>query len=639
MTDAKQKATLAAAIGGTLVVGLIGGIAIGANAGSGAGPDTPGDDDTVVAATDPEFVELVAGRVDAAEDCDDLLAWYVDRGQDLVGPYGWGSGDVIYDDVPVPSEVPDSGDASEDTGSSRPDEGQGSSDTGTNVQETGVDEPDVVKTDGDILVRIEDDDDLTVWDVAGSDPERVGTLELDDIANPELLLVGDQVIVVGSDQESADDDRYYGQGLDSRMITVDISDPAQPEVGQTTTYDGQITAARQYDDTVRLVLAASLPDLDFVEPGVFRDHDSAQERNEQVVADSELSDWLPQVATDGGDPESVVDCADIALPTDDDAGLGTLAILGFDASTTTDPADWSTAGIATTSSITYSSTDALYLADPGSSWGGTWDGSGGGDDGSTRLYEFVLDETSSRLTAVGEVDGRVVDRWSMDEVDGTLRVAVNPSSQTGAFNSVVVFETDDDRLQEIGRVDHLGPDEEIQSVRWYDDQAIVVTFRQTDPFYVVDLADPTDPSLLGELKIPGFSSYLHPIGGDQLIGVGAHGTDTGLTGKAQAALFDISDVSDPTRLSTVKYAAGTVANAGNDPRQFTWLGDRQTAVTVITEDGRTGLVSVLKVDGDTLAERSIEADYGSDVADLRVVPLPDDRVLLMTGSGVEELDL
>lgn len=640
MHVSRRHAAVAAALGGTLGVGMIAGVAIGINiTGSSASDPDPTKPDS-----DPQYVALAGGELRAPEDCDDLLAWYVDLGEDRVGPYGWGGGPVIYDEGgPVPTDAPD---ASEDGGAtspdsgSDPDKGQGSSDTGTNVQEIGVDEPDVVKTNGDILARIEDEDTLTVWDVTGAEPVRTGSLELDDLAEPELLLVGDRVFAIGGDAESEPDydEYYYGDyagGLGGRMVAVDLSDPTSPEVLQTTTYDAPIEAARQHGDVVRLQFASDLPDLDFVEPGVFRDEESALERNRKIVAQSELGDWLPHVSVDGGEQRQLVGCEDVAVPQDDDAGLGTLTLAGFDGTGDLDPQTWSTTGVATESTITYASEHSLYLADPGTSWS-SWDSSG--DYGSTRLYQFDLSGTEATFSAAGEVDGRVMDRWSMDSVDGGLRVAVNPTEETGDFNSVVTFEQTGDTLTESGRVDHLGPGEEIQSVRWYDDLAIVVTFRQTDPFYVVGLADPRDPKLLGELKIPGFSSYLHPIGDDRLIGVGAHGTADGLTGRAQAALFDISDLTDPARLSTIKYRAGSIAGAGTDPRQFTWLGDEQTALTVIT-DNRTGLVSVLKVDGDRLVKRNVEVDYGSDVADIRTVPLPDGRVLLVTGSDVQAFDL
>ena len=131
--------------------------------------------------------------------------------------------------------------------------------------------------------------------------------------------------------------------------------------------------------------------------------------------------------------------------------------------------------------------------------------------GRSRLYAFALADDTATYVASGVVDGVIADRWSMDEHDGVLRVAVGPSQETGNFNSVVTLREDGDDLVEVGRVDELGVDEQIKSVRWFDDLAIVVTFRQVDPLYAGRPdATRTHPRLLGELKIPGFSEYLHP---------------------------------------------------------------------------------------------------------------------------------
>ena len=223
-----------------------------------------------------------------------------------------------------------------------------------------------------------------------------------------------------------------------------------------------------------------------------------------------------------------------------------------------------------------------------------------------------------------------------------LRVAVGPTMRTGNFNSIVTLSQEGSDLVEVGRVDKLGVGEEIKSMRWFDDLAVMVTFRQTDPFYAVDLTDPFDPELLGELKIPGFSSYLHPIDGDLMIGMGsAADPSTGVTTGAKASLFDISDLTAPRELDSVSYPVGTTAQAALDPRQFTWLPDRRTALTVIAEgyDGVTGYVSVLRVGDGGVTNELVEVEYGVEVADVRIVPLPDGRVVLVTGDAVSFFDV
>ena len=258
-------------------------------------------------------------------------------------------------------------------------------------------------------------------------------------------------------------------------------------------------------------------------------------------------------------------------------------------------------------------------------------------DGTSELHEFVLDGTGATYTASGEVDGAIRDRWSMDEHDGVLRVAVGPTVETGNWSSIVVLEdTGDGRLDEVGRVDRIGPREDIEAVRWFGDLALVVTFRQVDPLYTVDLADPADPQVVGELKIPGFSAYLHPLGPHRLLGVGEGPVPTRRGGEswgAQAGLFDLADLAEPRRLDVESWAPGTRHVAATDPRAFTWLPGSRTALSVLTRGwgARTGWVSVVRLRDGVISQELVEVEHGSDVERVRLVRLPDTRVLLVTG--------
>ena len=212
--------------------------------------------------------------------------------------------------------------------------------------------------------------------------------------------------------------------------------------------------------------------------------------------------------------------------------------------------------MATSSPTSYFSTDRFYLAGAAPSLM-MWDcfdcRMGPTMSGTTPIFAFALDGLDATYVASGEVEGTIADRWSMDAVDGSLRVAVGASSETGNFNSVITLREDGAELVEEGRVDRLGIDEQIKSVRWFDDLAIVVTFRQTDPLYAIDLSDPAAPELLGELKIPGYSEYLHPLGEHRLIGMGQDASMRGMVRGAQAALFDVTDLTDPRQLDVVRY--------------------------------------------------------------------------------------
>ena len=236
------------------------------------------------------------------------------------------------------------------------------------------------------------------------------------------------------------------------------------------------------------------------------------------MRDTTLADWVPTV-----DGEPLVDCDDVAVPDDEEVSLGTTTVVAFDPAVADRPDhDGGRDGLRHVVLLDRPLLPRRRRAAVGRA-GATASTAGSAPaapTGTTPLFAFALDGTDTTYVASGEVEGTIADRWSMDAVGGSLRVAVGPSSETGNFNSVLTLREDGSDLVEDGRVDDLGIDEQIKSVRWFDDLAIVVTFRQTDPLYAVDLSDPADPRLLGELKIPGFSEYLHPLGEHRLIGMG-----------------------------------------------------------------------------------------------------------------------
>ncbi|WGX95916.1 beta-propeller domain-containing protein [Nocardioides sp. L-11A] len=634
----------ATALAGAFVVGNLTGGPGGPGGGPGAGPAGP---DRL-----PRHVAFQAD-LEAAASCDDLLASYVRRGLDVVGPWGWGGGGPLYaqgmrsdlmDGLQRNLPVPQADFATGTAASAPQTERQTNSETGTNVQEEGVDEPDTVKTDGSLMV-VERNDRLDVYDVTGSSTAKLSSVDLPGIDAPEILLTGDTVVAIGDVKGPTGRTGIRG----TRVLTVSLADPAAPEVVDDVRYDAARFSARQHGDTVRLVLANGLPDLDFVQPTGKRSPDEALAHNRQAVEDSTLADWLPTVSVDDGAAAQLLDCRDVALPSDDLA-LGTTSVVGFDAD---DAGTLDAIGLAGLTDIAYESADHLYLASAGGGWGCLdWCATPAdalrslvprGTGGTSYLFDFALDGTRATHVASGEVEGAIRDRWSLDEAGGVLRVAVGPTSETGNFSSVLTLEQQGQDLVERGRLDGLGRNEEIQSVRWFDDLAIVVTFRRIDPLYAVDLTDTAAPRLLSELKIPGFSSYLHPLGRARLIGVGEgpQGPEGQGGWGAQVGLFDVRDTRQVTRLDVLGYGRRTEALAGRDPRAFTWLPAQRTVLTVVQKQGRrrVGYVSVLKLAGGRLHERRVQVEYGADVDRVRTVPLPDGRVVLVTGEDAQFFEL
>lgn len=598
---------------GTSLAAAVGvGYALGSEPGSPGRPSAPP-------------IALANSDLGVAADCADLLASYVDRALEQVGPYGWGSGAVQFglggSDAGVASE-----DARADVSTSR----STSNESGTNVQEVGVDESDVVKVAGSLLLRLRDGE-LLAYDVAGDEPRLLSSTKIDDargtsawVGDPggELVFVDGRAVVTGTSDD----------GLSTTVTTVDLADPTSPTVVDATTIRGRASAVRLHGDVVRVVLQNGLPELDFSFPAGAFGQLRARLRNRALVRGTTLADWLPTV-----DGTPLVDCTDVAIPEDDEIALGTTTVLAVDP---TDPAARTTTAVAVDSDLSYFSTDRFYLAAAAPQWG--WVDcmdcriAGPVSSGTTPLFAFALDGADMTHVASGEVEGTIADRWSMDAVGGSLRIAVGPSSETGDFNSVVTLREDGSDLVEGGRVDRLGVDEQIKSVRWFDDLAIVVTFRQTDPLYAVDLSDPAAPVLLGELKIPGFSEYLHPLGEHRLLGMGQDASLQGVTRGAQAALFDVTDLTAPRQLDVVRYAKNTQAGAGVDPRQFTWLPEQRVALTVVSQGwtGTTGWVSVLSLADGSMTNRMVEVEHGTDVADVRLVPLASGKVALVTGDDV-----
>ncbi len=161
----------------------------------------------------------------------------------------------------------------------------------------------------------------------------------------------------------------------------------------------------------------------------------------------------------------------------------------------------------------------------------------------TGVVAFDVDADGGAPTveagATGSVPGHPLDQFSMSEHDGEFRIATTVSGAMGgdSENDLYVL---DDSLDRVGAVQGMGITERIYSVRYVGDEAYVVTFRRVDPFHVVDLSDPEDPTVEGELKLPGFSSYLHPLSEDRVLGIGEE------DGKVKLVVFDVSDPEDPT---------------------------------------------------------------------------------------------
>lgn len=586
-----------------------------------------------------------AAELPAFTGCAELLGWYVDAALPHVGPWGlgptWGA---LFLQGRTPLVDLDARATAEPAAG--PGDAVSNGATGTNVQEPGVDEPDVAKTDGTIVAHLRGQR-LVLTDVSGR-PRARGELNLPrSLAGAELLWTGDRLVVVGrsgprwgrpvplgSDAAPgpgrlmSDLPVPWGGEAETRVLVVDVTDPDAPHLERDTTFTGTLLEARQHDDVVRLVLSTTTPAIDFVHPRRGRTAREATRENRRRVRQSRIEDWLP-TATDDGAVSPLVACEAVRHPSVGPRGkasYGTVTVVGF---TATEPGTRAAAAVTTSTQTVYSSADRLYLALPRRR--------------GTAVHAFALDGLDTTYVASGRVAGTVVDRWSMDEYDGHLRVAtaLGPSSWNPRENAVVVLEERDGALLEVGRVAGLGVRERIQSVRWFDDVAVVVTFRQVDPLYTLDLSRPGSPRLVGELKVPGFSSYLHPLGDGLLLGLGQDAGPRGRTRGGQASVFDLSHLADPRRVSTLTTGRHSEFAAGWDPRSLTYLPGRRLALAVLEDWARGRRLVGLAVAADGgLSRTPHDVPLSRRGGAVRSLPLDDEgRVAVVTGGRVVVLDL
>ncbi|MDR1735518.1 MAG: beta-propeller domain-containing protein [Oscillospiraceae bacterium] len=214
----------------------------------------------------------------------------------------------------------------------------------------------------------------------------------------------------------------------------------------------------------------------------------------------------------------------------------------------------------------YMSAENLYVAS------NKWDSKTGRE--LTQVYRFAIDGASISFAADGAFEGSLLNQYSMDEYNGVFRAATTSWGQGNYVNTL-----DAQTLKPLGRTEALAPDEQIKSVRFMGDIGYVVTFRQTDPLFAIDLSDPSKPAILGQLKIPGFSTYLHPVADGLLIGFGRNVIETyvDLPGGGRevvgtldvglkVSLFDVSDPTDPKEIDVLALGRNTHSSACDNPR-------------------------------------------------------------------------
>lgn len=447
--------------------------------------------------------------------------------------------------------------------------------TTTNVQEEGVDELDIVKTDGNYLYVAQDRALHIVQSWPIEDTTKLATLELDGWVRG-LFLKDDKVVVFHN--PTPDPDMKWG----TRASVIDVSDRAHPVIEREIDVEGWMADARMIDDDVYLIFnhylelpsalwnlldgRVELDEIDWDKEGeAFERHIEDLKAKARVklrphvdrIANSmDLSDFLPswrdqEIGEDAADKELMHGCTSLYRP----HGIGqhgAMSVVNLDL----DNGDLNAEGLLSTGWQLYASKTNLYVAQSSRWWWwGGWD-----RELETHIHKFELESDGKpQYVASGEVRGWAYDQFAFSEHDGYLRVAttdqdwwwgwwaVEDEDGDEPANNMFVLEDDGlGTLEVVGELGGIAPNERIYATRFFGDHAFMVTFRQVDPLYTIDLKNPKKPAVIGELKLPGYSAYLHPMGDDHLLAVGMDGDDEGrLTGLA-FNIFDVSDLKSPT---------------------------------------------------------------------------------------------
>ncbi|MEO3769086.1 beta-propeller domain-containing protein [Micromonospora sp. B9E7] len=554
-------------------------------------------------------------RLVAFDSCPEALRQLKAAARAYVGPWGFGlSGDArslgSAERVAAPAVA-----GAADTASKAAAPGY----SGTNTHEAGADEPDLVKTDGRRIVTVQHG---TLYVVDPATRRLTGELELapgaDQFGGAEdaLLLHGDRALVLRRDGWAGRAKPAVPEGgrvvdapapdgiVGPQLIMVDLS--GQPKIIGEYRIDGDLVDARQVGTTVRVVVR-SAPRLNFPH----RERATDEQRttaNREIIDNATADDWLPRYEVTSGGRTSAgrVGCERVSRPAVY-SGTSLVTVLSFDLGAAALGAGDPVTVIADGDTV-YSNGPRLYVAndqrwrvlpiltsrniapDP--------------RDETTEIYQFDITGTGApRYVAAASVPGWLVNQYAMSEWDGHLRVATTSGRTWGdrpnSTSSVYVLRADGTALTQVGKVAGLGKGERIYAVRFVGGTGYVVTFRQTDPLYTVDLRDPGAPKVTGELKINGYSAYLHPAGEGRLLGVGQEASGQGRIQGTQLSLFDVSSPAKPTRVAQYHVRQGH-SEAEFDPHAFLyWPAERLVVVPLTVHGtGRPSNVAVALRAGD-----------------------------------------
>ena len=383
----------------------------------------------------------------------------------------------------------------------------------TNVRQEGVDEGDIVKTDGRYLYVVEDNvQTVDIVKADGGNLEKSGSIELGkdydireiylNTEKQKLVIVCERVVLYNDSFEAQTDsveDDYVWDEQKTVAITYDIQDVSHPSEEGRVSQSGSYSSSRMAGGYLYLFSEYYVGgEIDKVEPRTY-----IPLINEKTIEESSIC--LPQIAQ--GCMYEVITSINIENPDQVEDNKAIFSKGGQ----------------------VYVSNHNIYFYE--TEWSDF-------DSSVTTIRKISYQNGQLEAKKQGSFKGYLTDSFSIDEYDGYLRVVTT----FGDTNAVYVL---DENLKVTGSIEDLAEDERIYSARFFGDTGYFVTFRETDPLFSVDLSDPENPKILGELKIPGFSEYLHFYGEDRLLGIGMSADEeTGSAENVKLSMFDISDNTD-----------------------------------------------------------------------------------------------
>lgn len=460
----------------------------------------------------------------------------------------------------------------------------------TNVQEAGVDEADLVKTDGKRLYVVTDAT-LRVFDVEGpaAPPRQIAKLQLPG-GGHQLLLRGTKLLVLATGQDgpglpdprpsapTASEIAPAPTAAKVLLTEVDVTDPAKPTIARTMELEGRLAGARLTGAAARIVVASTPQPIYAPSPPAL----------ERAAKRTTTRRFLPATTiksriTKRTFRRSVVPCDDVRRPRAF-SGLDLLTVLTVDLEhgLMNVHRDAIMAGV----QDVYASPTSLVVASR--RFGAPESG------GVTELHRFdATAEPRTVYQGTGTVPGFVLNQFALSEHEGALRVATTEDppwradgTRAGASESgVTVLRPEGGALKQVGRVTGLGKGERIYAVRFLGARGYVVTFRQVDPLYALDLSDPANPRVTGELKVAGYSAYLHPVSDTLLLGVGQDATEQGMRLGPQVSLFDVANPAQPRLVGRAALGQDGGSAVEQDHHAFLFWAPARLAVVPVDTYG------------------------------------------------------